>query len=160
VSIFSSIGKIGKGVLDVVAPTIAGALPGPLGSVAKKAVTDLLGLDPESSREEIEKELAKSDPEKLIRLKEMDLEFAQLAISDKDSARKRQVAMRDWTPNFLAVLVILGYGALQYVLLTRALPDANHDLIIRSIGIIEGALVTAWSFFFGSSSGSKRKDKV
>lgn len=156
-SILSVLGKAGKGVLDVVAPTIAGALPGPLGAVAKKTVTELLGIKADSSAEDIEAALAAATPEQLLRLRELDAQFAQLEVQDRASARARQTAMRDWTPNVLAGAIVLGYAGLQYTLLTHQLPPDNHDLIVRSIGILEGAFVTVWAYFFGSSAGSRIK---
>lgn len=156
-SVFSVLGKAGKGVLDVVAPTVASALPGPLGPIARKAVSELLDISPEASAEDIEAALAAASPETLLRLRELDAQIAQLEMGDRASARTRQAAMRDWTPNILGVVAILGYAGLQYVLVTQELPPGNEDLIIRSIGIIEGAFVTVWAYFFGSSAGSKVK---
>lgn len=170
-SIFKSIGKVGKGILDAVAPTIASALPGPLGPIAKKAVTDLLNLDVDSTNEEIEKTLATANPEMLERLRKLDVDFKlqmrkldvdleALHAGDRASARAREIALRDWTPKVLAILIVGGYGFVQYFLLTQPLPVDSREIIMRSLGTIDMALGMMLAYYYGSSSGSARKTEL
>jgi hypothetical protein len=170
-SIFKTIGKIGKGILGTVAPTLAGALPGPLGDLARKAVTDLLGLEQESTEDQIEKALVAANPEMLERLRKLDADFKlqmkKLDIdlegvyaTDRASARAREIALRDWTPKVLAVIIVGGYAFVQYFLLTRVLPVDSREIIMRSLGTMDMALGMMLAYYFGSSSSSARKTEI
>jgi len=101
--LLKSVGKVAKGALDIVAPTIASALPGPLGKMAKAAVTAALGLDKEANEAEIEKALAVANPEILAKVKQAELDFQakmkqldvdveRLLAEDRASARARHIA--------------------------------------------------------------------
>lgn len=160
-----------KSILKVVAPTVASALPGPLGPLAKKAVTDLLGLDEKASEEQIEEVLAKSNPETLEKLRKLDAEFKiqmrkldvdleQIASADRSSARQREVALRDWTPRLLGGTVLSGWVGVTAVMMTQTIPVSNHDIVMRSLGTLDMALGLVLSYYFGSSSGSRAKDET
>lgn len=43
--------------------------------------------------------------------------------------------------------------------LTEAIPDGNREIAIHTLGIIEGVVVTIYSYYFGSSAGSRIKDQ-
>lgn len=160
-----------KKIIGAIAPTIATVLGGPLAGTAVAALSKkLLGRD-DGSEAEIAAALSNASPELLLEIRKLDAEFkvdmAKLEIEleklntqDRDSARTRQVSMRDWTPNVLAGLVILGYGAIQYLVLTQQLPVENTDIILRTLGTLDVVMVTVIAYFFGSSRGSKEKTRL
>jgi len=168
VSIFNDIAKVGKGILGTVAPVLAGALPGPMGALAKKIVTDLLGLDQDTPNEEIEKALAAASPETLIKLREIDAKFKtdmeqigvdleRIAVDDRKSARDRNVALKDRTPAALAWLVVSAWIGVTVFLFCCDIPQANREIIFRALGTMDGVLMLVMAFYFGSSSGSAKK---
>lgn len=170
-SIFKTIGKIGKGALGVLAPTIAGALPGPVGSIARKAVTAVLGLPPESAEEEIEKAIAAANPETLLALrkadadfraqmKQLDVDFERIASEDRASARARQVAIKDRTPPVLAWTIIVAWLGITVDLLFYTPPETNTRLLDIMFGILTSAVVGVINYYFGSSAGSARKTDI
>ena len=169
--LLKTLGNIGKGALGVIMPTAASLLPGPLGGIAKKVVTDALGLEPDSSEDQIEEALANTDPAKLIELKRIDaklqadianakLDIEKVHAADRASARQREVQLKDWMPKVLAFLVVGGYVGLQWFILGHELPPGSKDIILRSFGIIEGAVLTVLVYYFGSSAGSTRKTEL
>jgi len=160
-----------KGILSAVAPTLASMLPGPLGNMAKEAVTSLLGLKPEATAAEIEKTLATANPEMLLKLKELDAEFRtkmkqldidleKMSYEDTANARAREIATKDWAPKVLAGLILTGYLSMQFMILKGTLVAANHDIIIRSLAIMEMSVIMVLGYYFGSSAGSAKKDKT
>lgn len=160
-----------KGILSTIAPTMAGLLPGPLGGMAKSAITSLLGMKPEASETEIEKVLATANPDILLKLKqldsdfqvklaELDIDIEKLMASDRADARSREVSLKDKTPRILAAAVIGGYMILQFFVLRGTIPPANHDIVVRSLSILEAAVVMVLAYYFGSSAGSARKDNT
>jgi uncharacterized membrane protein required for colicin V production len=45
-------------------------------------------------------------------------------------------------------------------LIDHEVPEANREILIHVLGIIEGAVVSFVSFYFGSSKGSQKKDQM
>lgn len=164
------VGKVAKGALGIIAPTIAGALPGPLGGIAKKAITDILGLAPEATEADIDKAL-EAHPELLVQVKQANLDFEikmeELGISkeqihqkDRSSARAREMALKDKTPAIMGFGIIAGWMTMTGTMMFRVMPDANHDLIMTSFGILSAAVVGVINYYYGSSTGSKEKTKL
>lgn len=159
------------GILGSIAPTIAGLLPGPLGAMAKTAVTSLLGLKPDASEAEIEKTLATANPDMLLKLKQLDADFSEkmkqldidyekMSYEDTANARAREIALKDRTNKILAYMIIGGYLAVQAAVMWLTPPAANHDLIIEGLSILKYSVVLVLGYYFGSSAGSKNKDSL
>lgn len=157
-----------KSIIQTVAPTLASALPGPLGGMAKKLIGELVGK-PEASEAELTKILATANPDILLKLRELDTNFKQkmaeldvdlekLAAEDRSNARSMQVATKSKTPAILATIIVGGYIGVQSFLLLHTIPLTNHDLILRAMGLLDGALMLVLGFYFGSSVSSQHKD--
>jgi len=93
----------------------------------------------------------------LIKEKELD-------VQDRASARARESAFVsatghiDWLMWFLAIAAIFIFGFLVWTLLNTEVPEKNEMLVIHTLGIIEGIIVSLFSYYFGSSAGSRIKD--
>jgi VIT1/CCC1 family predicted Fe2+/Mn2+ transporter len=161
-----------KKIIGAVAPALAKALGGPLAGTAVAAIAKkVLGKDA-ATEDEVALALENATPEQLIQLKKLDLEFAaqlaeagisldRLEVEDRASARAmRTAAPKDWVPNVLAMSLLSGLIALSWFLLQREVPGGNKEIIINLMGVLEGALVTVFTFFFGSSRSSDEKGKV
>ena len=87
------------------------------------------------------------------------LNFEQLAVEDRKSARDMQTTTQSLIPPILSVLVTAGFfGILAYLMVSPA-DTSNTPLMIML-----GSLGTAWTgiiaFYFGSSAGSQKKDQM
>lgn len=160
-----------KSLVSSVAPTIATALGGPLAGFAVKAVSKaVLGKD-NGSEAEIEKALADASPETLlalkkadqefeVRMRELDIKLDELGNQDRDSARNREIQLKDKTPARLSFFVTCGFfGILGYLMKYGVPPQGGEALLIML-----GSLGTAWTgiigYYFGSSAGSKAKNDM
>ena len=160
-----------KDTLASVAPTIATALGGPLAGVAVKTLaTSLLGKE-NATEKELEASVLAANPETLIQLKKVDLDFKlqmeklgvdleKIVAEDRASARQREVALHDKTPAILAYAVTLGFFATLWYCFVHGMPSEGGEALL----IMLGSLGTAWSgiiaYYYGSSAGSARKDTL
>ena len=146
-------------LLKGVAPALATAVAGPLGGAAVSAIASKFGVS--DSVEAVAKAIA-GDPQAAQKLAELDLEYAKLDASDRDSARKREseIAMSAQAPWYskmvtpaLALGVFFLWAAINYTLLTgsNAIPDAMREIVIRMLGSLDAATMLILSYYFGNS---------
>lgn len=160
-----------KAIVGTVAPTVATALGGPLAGVAVKSIAGKLLGRPEATEEEVQQAVLGADPQTLLRLKELDVEFKksmtdagirleQIAADDRANARARQIQVRDHTPAILAYVVTVGFFGTLAFMLVNGKPATGGDALL----VMLGSLGTAWAaiiaYFFGSSAGSRKKDEA
>lgn len=161
-----------RDIIATVAPTLATALGGPLAGVATRAIAGkLLGREDATIKELEAAVVSGTTGADLVKLKELELEFKidlenagiemeSIAADDRDSARMRQVKMKDWTPSVLGLAIILGFfGMLAYIMKYGLLADGNEVTLIM-VGALSAMTTQVGNFFFGSSSGSKTKDTL
>jgi hypothetical protein len=157
------------GAVGKAAPILGTALGGPLGGVAGALIASALGTS--NDADSVNTALA-ADPAALEKLKEAEMankvQMQQLVITaeanrlaDVQNARARQTANpKDYTPQFLAGGVTLGFfGALAAVMLAP-MSNAVHDLLLVMIGALQTAWVTIVSYYFGSSKESAGQTKM
>ena len=164
------------GVVTKLAPTIAAGLGGPLAGSAVAALESVFGVAPDGTTADKQTALAEAisgaTPDQLLALKKADQDYQskmtelgfdnaqemeKLAAGDRDSARKREMEVKDKTPRNLAYLITLGFfGVLTFLMLAKV-PAESRDIL----NIMLGSLGTAWiatvSYYFGSSAGSAEK---
>lgn len=117
--------------------------------IVKNAI-DMMTPDP--------KERAKLQEE----ISELELEYYRLEVQDRDSARNRQVEMAktgesDW---MMWVVGLVGIGSFALIVgsaIFMELPE--NPLLHQIVGLVEGVALTIFAFYFGTSKGSKDKDK-
>ena len=159
-------------LVRTVAPSIASAVGGPLAGMATRAISDALLGKPDGTEQELEKAVASATPEQLLALKkaeqefavkmrELDIDLERISNADRDSARNREVSLRDWTPRVLAGLITVGYFGVLFWMLRFGLPNTGSS---EALLVMLGALGTAWggvvAYYFGSSAGSKEKTEA
>jgi hypothetical protein len=158
-------------LLGSVAPTLATALGGPLAGLAVKSLSKaLLGAE-DFSEEAVMEAMATASPEQLaavkkidadfkVQMKSLDIDLERISVDDRKSARDMQKETRDWIPRALAVSVTAGFFAILIYMLVYGLPTTGNEALL----LLLGALQTAWggiiAFYFGSSSGSQKKDAM
>lgn len=90
------------------------------------------------------------------------LKEQELMVQDRGTARTREAEFLKATGHIdylMWFLAISGIGIMSYCLWELSNRElANKELFIHFLGIIEGVVVSMYSYYFGSSVGSRIKD--
>jgi hypothetical protein len=153
--------------LKTLAPTIASCLGGPLAGMAVEAVSKSLGIDPNAVQDTINSGKLTADQIASIqsaeialkaKAQEMSLDFEQLAVQDRKSARDMQTTTKSFIPPLLALIITLGFFGILVGMMTGKVTSSDALMLLL------GSLGTAWtgviSFYFGSSASSQNKDTL
>ena len=154
------------GLLKGVAPVLATAVAGPAGGAAVGWIASKLGID-DATVEGVTQALT-GNPEMALKLKELDLEYAKLEAADRDSARQAYASVatsEHATKLDKSVVPILALGTVTLaflfiaILMFRDVPTDQQQMVIFALGFITSSAGQVLSFYFGSSQGSKDKNK-
>lgn len=159
-----------KSIVRTVAPAIGTALAGPLGGTAVKYLADKFLGKPDASEAEVAEAIAGASPEQLIRLKELDNDFAKhmaslgvdlerIAQQDRSSAREL-AKVNNWPHILLSTIYTSGYFYVLNMFFTGQfnVPTTNSGLAEGLVLVLTTAQTLILQFWFGSSVGSKVKD--
>ena len=144
-------------LLRNIAPTLATAVAGPLGGAAISAIASRLGVG--DTVEEVAKAIA-GDPAATAKLQELELEYAKLDATDRDSARKRELeiatsASAPWYSKVVTPVLAIGmfalWAAVNVLLLNHSIPDGMREIVIRMLGSLDAAVMLILSYYFGAS---------
>jgi hypothetical protein len=106
----------------------------------------------------------KLPPEQLVEYEKFKLEAftkaEDIAASDRNSARQREMAVRDWTPKILAYGVTVGFFGILFFMLEGKMPEQGHDVLLVMLGSLGAAWTGIVAYYFGSSAGSANKDRM
>ena len=154
------------GILKNVAPVLATAVAGPAGGAAVGWIADKLGID-DATVEGVTQALT-GNPDMALKLKELDLEYAKLEVADRDSARQAYATVatsehatkldKAVVPMLALGTVTLAFGFIA-ILMFRDVPVDQQQMVIFALGFITSSAGQVLSFYFGSSQGSKDKNK-
>jgi hypothetical protein len=155
--------------LKQIAPTIATAMNGPLAGMAVAAISKAIGVDEEKVGDLISNNKLTADQIAQVKLAEIELQkqaqdlglnFEELAVDDRKSAREMQVATRSWVPPLLAASVTIGFFAILGGMMFGRMSVADNTALTMMLG----SLGTAWTgiiaYYFGSSAGSQAKTEL
>ena len=153
--------------IESIAPTIASCLGGPLAGMAVEVVSKSLGIDPNAVQDTINSGKLTADQIASIQsaeialkatAQEMNLDFEQLAVQDRKSARDMQTTTKSFIPPLLALIITLGFFGILIGMMTGKVTSSDALMLLL------GSLGTAWtgviSFYFGSSASSQNKDAL
>lgn len=88
-------------------------------------------------------------------------ELERVAAADRDSARQREIKTGDsWTPRTIAGIFVAGWFTVQWFILTHIIANEMRDVVMRTLGTLDMGLGLILGYYFGSSSGSARKDEI
>ena len=151
----------------MIAPTIATAVGGPFGTMAYGLIAHELGVSHEEAKSTIEAGKLTADQIASVQLaevqikakaQELNLDFAQLVVADRKSAREMQAQTRSYIPAILAIAVTIGFFGILIGMMTETFKTSDALMLML------GSLGTAWTgiiaFYFGSSAGSQAKDDL
>lgn len=156
--------------LKTALPALATALGGPLAGLAAGFVADKLGLE-DKTVENITNIISGAPPEQLIKLKEIDTEFKKFILSlgikeielenaDRDSARRREMEVKDKMPAMLAAALTLGFFGCVGFLMKNGFPEGNKDVLVYMLGSLNTAWLGAMAYYFSTTKSSKQKDII
>ena len=154
-----------KKVLGTIAPMLGTAIGGPFGGMAGKILSDAFGG---ADQKDIETQIIAGDPVALGKLKEAELaleaRMAELGIEETDLYLKDVQSARDMAkatsivPQLILTFVAMfAFGAVLYVLVLKSaiIPVESKDIVIFLVGQLSMFTGMGFSFFLGSSKGSK-----
>lgn len=163
--------KVFGPLIGSVAPSIATALGGPLAGMATKALSQALLGNENGSEDDLKAAMSNASPEQLsvlkkidadfkVQMKSLDIDLEALAVDDRKSARSMQTETKDWIPRALAVSVTLGYFSIIAFVLVSGLPMNGSEVLLMLLGTLSAGWTGVMAFYFGSSSGSQKKDSM
>lgn len=89
-----------------------------------------------------------------------DVQHDQIDAADRDSARKREIAVKDATPMLLAIFVTLGFFGLLGFMAVKTVPQENSAILNTMLGSLGTGWLAILYYYFGSSRGSDRKTEL
>ena len=159
-----------KETLAGVAPTIAAAIGGPFAGMAVKVASNALGI--EADEKALQDAILSGDPQALLAVKNADNAFQlelerlgvekdKIAAADRNSARDLAKSKGMLPQILLSVAYSIAYGVVMWAFMSGQInvPEEQQILFGALIGILTGAQTQILNFWFGSSSGSKEKNK-
>lgn len=174
-----------KGAIGTIAPWIAGTLGSPVAGVAVKALCGALGMNADTAKpDDVVAALAGATPEQLLALKQADLKHQevmtqlgydrlnkidQIDADDRNSARQREMAVKDSTPKHLAYTLIGGFLSLSLAQIVAIMwwpdmvakvPSQGWLLVGNISGYLAAEAKSVAAYYFGSSVGSERKTEL
>src|SRR5581483_7097668 len=162
-----------KKILPWIGAAATGNVPA-LVSMAANAVSGALGNKVDSSVDSIVSAVQGATPEQLVALKQAELDFqakmqamgfsheeelAQIEVADRDSARAREISVRDFMPMVLGGGVVAGFIVATFLILTGH-GKADSVMAGTLIGYLPAKAELVLAYYFGSSAGSDRKTEL
>jgi len=160
-----------KSFLSNIAPTVASALLGPLGGVAVAGITKILGIDG-GTVADVTKAISdgRVTPEQVAEIRKLEMQFqseekergfrySELEFKDRDSARNREVQVKDNTNKILAFTVV---GAFIAMVGATLLGYAKVESVLAGtlVGYLSAKCEQVLAYYFGSSAGSLAKTNL
>lgn len=94
-------------------------------------------------------------PEDKEKAAETLLKAYEAEVSDRDSARKREIEVRksgiDWLFNLTGLVGLGAFAFIIYAIIEVEVPESNKELFIHGIGIVEGVALSIFGYYFGTS---------
>ena len=160
-----------KQIISSVAPVLGTLLGGPVGGGVMMALSRALLGKEDGTEADIQKALATASPDTMVKLKQIEadykivvekslLESQRIHAGDRDSARKREIATRDWMPGILATTLTIGIFGVLLSLMFYPVQSEMISVITLMLGALNTVWIGAMTYYFGSSTGSKIKTKL
>jgi hypothetical protein len=95
-------------------------------------------------------------PEDKEKAAERLLEAYKTEVTDRDSARTREVEITktgkiDYLFNLTGLVGLSAFGVIVWAILSLDIPEPNKELFYHLIGIVEGVAVSIFGYYFGNS---------
>ena len=158
-----------KSVVGTIAPTIAGAIGGPLAGVAVATIGKALGLSSDSSESDVSLAMQNLSSDQILALKKADIDFratlATLVVQDKASAREREIKAGGSVPELLAKGAILFFllnilGAFALIWFQVPVQDSGNYLLGACNTGSVALLKNVYDYYFGSNIDALTRDNM
>lgn len=165
-----------KKVFGSIAPVLAAAFGGPLAGSAVQVIANVLGIpaDAPDVEDQIVAKMESATPADWLLIKQAEQNFKlemrkadiseeQIYAMDRDSARKREIALpNDYTNKVLAFITVAVFSATLFTEFWLLFEQVSVDPGIKamldiSLGILLKMTSDVYGYYFGSSSGSAYK---
>jgi hypothetical protein len=92
-------------------------------------------------------------------------ELYRLEVLDRESARSREVEISksgrfDLMFYLTGIVCLASFIMVVYAILYQSVPEANKELFIHLVGLVEGAVLTIIAYYYGTSKSSSDKTKM
>ena len=160
------------GIVRSVAPMLATALGGPLAGAGVSALSNALVGKPDGTEDELASLLKTASPETLVKIKdaeakfkvtmrELDIKEDDLHAKDRNSARAREMELRDWAPSMIALACFVGFFGILGSMMLWEMPERSVQPINIMLGVLGGIISSITAYYFGSSkSGDSTHAKL
>ncbi len=159
--------------------TAASAATGtPFPAMAAKAISAALGgQEVKPDLESIGKAVQEAmlSPEKVVELQKAEMEFKikmeqlnieniqvleQIAAGDRDSARKREMTVKDRMPMILGLSVVIGFFSILIYVMAAGVKTGSEEVVYLLMGSLSASFGGVVQYYFGSSAGSAEKTRI
>lgn len=155
-------------LIRTVAPTIATALGGPLAGTAVALLSNTLTGSPTTKLDELSGIITSGDTDVLVKLKKVEADFKvrmkelgvdveKVHAQDRDSARNREIQLKDKAPAVIAVVSFVGFFGILLALMFVDIPPTGEKPLLIMLGVLGGIVTSIAQYYYGSSKGSKEK---
>jgi hypothetical protein len=125
-----------------------------------KALLDKFVRDP-AQRDELKMQMTEAANQGKFQDLDFDFKIFGLEVEDKKSARQMAMTVGIMPQLILGSVITVGFFGMAWAVFAYDIPADKKDIVMFMFGV----LATAWTggvvgFFFGSSHGSKEKDKL
>lgn len=167
-----------KGLVKSVAPVLGTALGGPFGGMASKWLAGELLGDENAGQDVLEEAIQTANPETFAKVKSLEMDFkkemARIGLQEKQlrvdeekiHASDRRSArglfkVNIWPQIVISAIYIVGYFYVLHSILSGdiSIPAEMQRQVDVLLGGLTLAIPMILQFWFGSSTGSKEKDK-
>jgi len=84
----------------------------------------------------------------------------EISASDRDSARKREIAVSDRTVRNLAYFITIGFFSVLGVMMFGVVDATSKDVLLVMLGTLGSAFTGVIAYYFGTTAGSKAKTEL
>lgn len=150
------VGKLIPDALDIADELVTGGKVGDAIDAVKGKLDEKARYNQEAKRALLELEQ---------RRREWILEYEKMYLEDVANARQREVELakagqRDYFQYVVGSVALVVFTFLVYFLAYKEPPESNRELFIHLLGIVEGVSISIFTYYFGSSKGSKDKSEM
>lgn len=84
----------------------------------------------------------------------------ELENSDRDSARRREIEVKDKMPAILATGITIGFFSILFHILNYDIADKSRDIANIMLGSLGAGFTGVLNYYFGSSTSSNQKNDI
>lgn len=90
----------------------------------------------------------------------MVVKLEEIAAKDRDSARQREMVVKDKTPAVLMYACTAGFFGILGYMLGWPVPTSNERILDMMLGSLGTAWIMGWAYYYGTSTGSASKQDL